>query len=240
MPRPKPPYFPAVMGLYMNPTIVNNAETLATIPWIMSQRRRSLRRARQRKVQRHQAHRGVGPRQEARYLRSRVRRGHLPRGLLRPVARRRHPRRQRTQGLHSRRRFRRPGSSPSTSTCRWRRRWSAPAGAMLGSGAIVAMDDTTDMVAACWRLVKFYARESLRQVHAVSRRHELARNDPGPHPRRPRPPRRPRLVARRVATTSAPGRSRAPTSCPASPPTRRSRTRRRRSATSVRRWCRRS
>src|SRR6185295_4590004 len=23
MPRPKPPYFPAVMGLYMNPTIVN-------------------------------------------------------------------------------------------------------------------------------------------------------------------------------------------------------------------------
>ena len=35
MPRPKPPYFPAVMGLYMNPTIVNNAETLATVPWIV-------------------------------------------------------------------------------------------------------------------------------------------------------------------------------------------------------------
>ncbi|MEY2426873.1 MAG: NADH-quinone oxidoreductase subunit, partial [Actinomycetota bacterium] len=35
-----------------------------------------------------------------------------------------------------------------------------PAGSMLGSGAIVAMDETTDMVKACWRLVKFYARES--------------------------------------------------------------------------------
>ncbi|MEY2426932.1 MAG: NADH-quinone oxidoreductase subunit, partial [Actinomycetota bacterium] len=35
MPRPKPPYFPAVMGLYMNPTIVNNVETLSNLPWIM-------------------------------------------------------------------------------------------------------------------------------------------------------------------------------------------------------------
>ena len=35
-----------------------------------------------------------------------------------------------------------------------------PSGSMLGSGAIVVMDDTTDMVKACWRLVRFYARES--------------------------------------------------------------------------------
>ena len=31
---------------------------------------------------------------------------------------------------------------------------------MLGSGAIVVMDDTTDVVAACWRIVRFFARES--------------------------------------------------------------------------------
>ena len=31
---------------------------------------------------------------------------------------------------------------------------------MLGSGAIVVMDDTTDAVKACWRLVRFFARES--------------------------------------------------------------------------------
>ena len=31
---------------------------------------------------------------------------------------------------------------------------------MLGSGAIVVMDDTTDMVKACWRIVRFFARES--------------------------------------------------------------------------------
>jgi NADH-quinone oxidoreductase subunit F len=34
------------------------------------------------------------------------------------------------------------------------------AGSMLGSGAIVVMDDATDMVAACWRIVRFFARES--------------------------------------------------------------------------------
>ena len=35
-PRLKPPYFPAAKGLYMMPTIVNNVETLANIPWIIN------------------------------------------------------------------------------------------------------------------------------------------------------------------------------------------------------------
>ncbi|MGE0796140.1 MAG: NADH-quinone oxidoreductase subunit F, partial [Acidimicrobiia bacterium] len=34
-PRIKPPFFPAVKGLYMQPTIVNNVETLADLPWIV-------------------------------------------------------------------------------------------------------------------------------------------------------------------------------------------------------------
>jgi NADH-quinone oxidoreductase subunit F len=34
MPRIKPP-FPAVQGLYDKPTIINNTETLASIPYIM-------------------------------------------------------------------------------------------------------------------------------------------------------------------------------------------------------------
>ena len=35
-PRLKPPYFPAVMGLYNCPTLVNNVESLATVPAIVS------------------------------------------------------------------------------------------------------------------------------------------------------------------------------------------------------------
>jgi NADH-quinone oxidoreductase subunit F len=34
-PRNKPP-FPAVKGLYQKPTVVNNVETLATVPWILA------------------------------------------------------------------------------------------------------------------------------------------------------------------------------------------------------------
>ncbi|MCL5077006.1 MAG: NADH-quinone oxidoreductase subunit NuoF [Actinobacteria bacterium] len=35
-PRIKPPYFPAVIGLYGKPTIVNNVETMSNIPWIIT------------------------------------------------------------------------------------------------------------------------------------------------------------------------------------------------------------
>src|SRR5436305_7692768 len=33
-PRIKPPFFPAAIGLYGAPTVVNNVETVANLPWI--------------------------------------------------------------------------------------------------------------------------------------------------------------------------------------------------------------
>jgi NADH-quinone oxidoreductase subunit F len=32
----KPPYFPAVKGLYNKPTLVNNVETISSVPWIIN------------------------------------------------------------------------------------------------------------------------------------------------------------------------------------------------------------
>ncbi|MGA8296480.1 MAG: NADH-quinone oxidoreductase subunit F, partial [Acidimicrobiales bacterium] len=34
-PRIKPPYFPAAIGLYGEPTVVNNVETVSALPWIV-------------------------------------------------------------------------------------------------------------------------------------------------------------------------------------------------------------
>ena len=34
-PRLKPPFFPATMGLYHSPTVLNNVETFASVPWII-------------------------------------------------------------------------------------------------------------------------------------------------------------------------------------------------------------
>jgi len=35
-PRIKPPYFPAAIGLYGEPTVVNNVETMSNLPWIIT------------------------------------------------------------------------------------------------------------------------------------------------------------------------------------------------------------
>ena len=51
-PRIKPPYFPAAIGLYGEPTVVNNIETVSNLPWIVEQRGRGLRRPRRRPLDR--------------------------------------------------------------------------------------------------------------------------------------------------------------------------------------------
>ena len=65
-PRIKPPYFPAAIGLYVQPTIVNNVETLSQPAVDRHERRRRLRRARRRPVDRHAALLRVRPRAAAR------------------------------------------------------------------------------------------------------------------------------------------------------------------------------
>ncbi len=159
MPRLKPPYFPAAKGLYMAPTIVNNVETLSNLPWLITHGVA--------------AYRAIGT-ETSPGTRLIALSGHVNRPGIYEVA-------QGTttfrdlfygedygQGIragHELKMF-----IPGGGSAPWfyAEQLDMPlegkvvggAGSMLGSGAVVVMDETTDAVAACLRLVRFFARES--------------------------------------------------------------------------------
>ncbi len=159
MPRLKPPYFPAAIGLYGLPTIVNNVETLANVPWIVSNGAAAYRQ--------YGSESSPGTRLFAVS-------GHVRRPGVYEVEHGVTTFREVIygdnfcQGIahgHELKMF-----IPGGGSAPWffaehldlplEARPVAAAGSMLGSGAIVVMDDRTDAVRACLRVVRFFARES--------------------------------------------------------------------------------
>jgi NADH-quinone oxidoreductase subunit F len=161
-PRIKPPFFPAAIGLYGAPTIVNNVETMSNIPWIVLNGGDAF------------AALGEGTSTGTRLF---ALAGHVKRPgnyevefgkttfrdvIYAPVY---------AGGIRNDRELKAfiPGGASSY--------WFGPdqvdmalnadevgkAGSMLGSGSIVVMDDTTCMVRAAWRITKFFHRESCGQ-----------------------------------------------------------------------------
>ena len=128
MPRQKPPFFPAAIGLYGKPTIVNNVETLANLPWLMRNGVEAYTAigtptspgTRMVAVSGHVKRPGV--------LRDRQRHHDLPRSAVRRRVLRRHPRRQPARRRSCPVADRRRGSCPTSSTCRSRTSSSAPPG----------------------------------------------------------------------------------------------------------------
>ncbi len=159
MPRLKPPFFPAAKGLYMKPTIVNNVETLANVPWIVLNGADAYKR--------YGSERSPGTRMLAIS-------GHVNRPGVYEVEQGKVTFRELfygdnyCQGIRDGNELKMfiPGGGSAP--------WFFPeqldlpleaadvgaAGSMLGSGAIVVMDETTDAVRACLRVVRFFARES--------------------------------------------------------------------------------
>jgi|RhiMetdeSRZDD1v2_1073273.scaffolds.fasta_scaffold197172_2 NADH-quinone oxidoreductase subunit F len=159
MPRLKPPFFPAAKGLYLQPTVVNNVETLANLPWIVTNGGGAFADL--------GAEKSTGTRLFAVS-------GHVEnpgvfevefgtttfRDLLYG--------KQYGGGIRDGRRLK--AFIPGGASAPWfyEEHLDLPletgavgaAGSMLGSGAIVVMDETTDAVRACWRVVRFFARES--------------------------------------------------------------------------------
>jgi len=159
MPRLKPPYFPAAKGLYLQPTVVNNVETLSNLPWIIGNGGGAFADL--------GAEKSTGTRLFAVS-------GHVNnpgvfevefgvttfRDLLYGE--------QYGGGIRDGNRLK--AFIPGGASAPWffEEHLDLPleagavgaAGSMLGSGAIVVMDETTDAVKAAWRVVRFFARES--------------------------------------------------------------------------------
>ena len=161
-PRIKPPYFPAAIGLYGEPTVVNNVETLSNLPWILTHGADAFAAL--------GAGRSTGTRLFA--LAGHV---HNPgvyevemvkttfRDLIfAPVL---------GGGIPGGRQLKAfiPGGASAP--------WFGPghldlplgqdevgeAGSMLGSGSVVVMDESTCVVRAAWRITRFFWRESCGQ-----------------------------------------------------------------------------
>lgn len=159
MPRLKPPFFPAAKGLYMKPTIVNNVETLANLPWLMVNGADDFKL--------YGSEKSPGTRMLAIS-------GHVNRPGVYEVEqgvvtfRDLFYGEQYCQGIKDGNALK--AFVPGGGSAPWffedqldipiEASEVGPQGSMLGSGAIMVMDETTDIVKACLRLVRFYARES--------------------------------------------------------------------------------
>ncbi len=159
MPRLKPPYFPAAIGLYQKPTIVNNVETLSNLPWIARNGG--------------EAFAALGA-ETSRGMRMFAVSGHVNkpgvyevefgvttfRDLIEaPIY---------CGGVRGGKKLK--AFIPGGASAPWffEEHLDLPleagavgkAGSMLGSGAIVVMDEDTDVVRACHRVVRFFSKES--------------------------------------------------------------------------------
>jgi NADH-quinone oxidoreductase subunit F len=157
-PRLKPP-FPAVKGLYGEPTVVNNVETLAYLPYIMRNGAEWFAK--------------VGPERSPGYKvvsisghvlkpgNYEVALGTTIRQLIYDCA----------GGLRPGRTFMGVQPGGGSSACLFEEHLDlsydfdavSKAGSMLGSGAMVVFDDTTDFVKASYTLIRFFSHESCGQ-----------------------------------------------------------------------------
>jgi NADH-quinone oxidoreductase subunit F len=161
-PRIKPPFFPAVNGLYGEPTVVNNVETMANIPWIVQHGGAAFAAL--------GAGRSTGTRMFA--LAGKVKNpgvfeiemvkntyrdlifdpelggGLLDGRTLKAIV---------PGGVSA------PWFGPEQLDVPLGADEVAQQGSMLGSGSVVVLDDQSCPVRAAWRITKFFSRESCGQ-----------------------------------------------------------------------------
>ncbi len=159
MPRLKPPFFPAAIGLYGKPTIVNNVETLANLPWLLT----------------HSAaeYTAIGTATSPGTRMVAVS-GHVKRPGVFEIVNGTTTFRdllygdEFCQGIRDGKELKAfvPGGGsapwflPDQLDLPFEAKLVGAAGSMLGSGAVMVMDETTDIPTAAFTLTRFYAHES--------------------------------------------------------------------------------
>ncbi len=159
MPRLKPPFFPAAIGLYGKPTIVNNVETLANLPWLLRNGADEYLKV------------GTPTSPGTRMV---AISGHVKRPGVFEIINGTTTFRdliygdEFCQGIRDDNELK--AFVPGGGSAPWfiadqldlpfEGRLVGAAGSMLGSGAIMVMDDTTDIPSAALTLTRFYAHES--------------------------------------------------------------------------------
>jgi len=161
-PRLKPPYFPAAIGLYGQPTIVNNVETLANLPWLLCNGV--------------EAYTAIGT-PTSPGTRMVAVSGHVQRPGVFEIINGTTTFRDLLYGEEFGGGIRNgndlkafvpgggsaPWFTPEQLDLPFEGRLVAAAGSMLGSGAIMVMDSSTDIPKAALSLTRFYAHESCGQ-----------------------------------------------------------------------------
>jgi NADH-quinone oxidoreductase subunit F len=159
MPRLKPPFFPAAVGLYGKPTIVNNVETLANLPWLLTNGAA--------------AYTAIGTATSPGTRMVAVS-GHVKRPGVYEIVNGTTTFRDLLygddfcQGIRDDNGLKAfvPGGGsapwfvPDQLDLPFENKLVSAAGSMLGSGAVMVMDDTTDIPTAALTLTRFYAHES--------------------------------------------------------------------------------
>jgi NADH-quinone oxidoreductase subunit F len=161
-PRIKPPFFPAAIGLYGCPTIVNNVETVANLPWVVQHSGAGYAelgegRSKGTKLLSLSGHVNRPGNYELEWAKATfrdlifdprlgggIRDGNEFKGVI-------------PGGASS------PWLGPDHLDIALSNESIAAAGSMAGSGAVTVMDHTTCPVRTAWRIVRFFHRESCGQ-----------------------------------------------------------------------------
>ncbi|MEY4371812.1 MAG: NADH-quinone oxidoreductase subunit [Actinomycetota bacterium] len=161
-PRLKPPFFPAAIGLYGQPTIVNNVETLSNMPWLLCNGV--------------EAYTAIGTATSPGTRMVAVS-GHVRRPGVYEIINGTTTFRdllygdEFCQGIRNGNELKAfvpgggsaPWFTPEQLDLPFEGRLVGAAGSMLGSGAVMVMDHTTDIPRAALSLTRFYAHESCGQ-----------------------------------------------------------------------------